>query len=77
MLSELEKIKVPNQKFVITGGGRVAHGAMEVLEKAGIEKVSPEDFLNKDYDLTECFAMGKKMLAEGKPLVAGTFSKKN
>lgn len=47
---QLKNIKVPQRKFLITGGGRVAHGAMEILETAGIKQVSPEDFLNKDFD---------------------------
>lgn len=50
VMSELKKIKVPAKKFLITGGGRVAHGAMEVLEAAGIKQISPDDFLNKNYD---------------------------
>ncbi len=52
VMSELKKIKVPAVKFLITGGGRVAHGAMEVLEAAGIKQISPDDFLNKNYDYT-------------------------
>jgi len=47
VFSELKKIKLPPIKIVITGGGRVAHGAGEVLEKAGVVKISPEDFLNE------------------------------
>ncbi|MCD4795410.1 MAG: NAD(P)-dependent oxidoreductase [Bacteroidales bacterium] len=50
VMSELKKIKVPAVKFLITGGGRVAHGAMEVLEAAGIKQISPDDFMNKNYD---------------------------
>ncbi|MCF6366630.1 MAG: NAD(P)-dependent oxidoreductase [Bacteroidales bacterium] len=47
---QLKNIEVPAKKFLITGGGRVARGAMEILETAGIKKVSPEDFLNKEFD---------------------------
>lgn len=47
---QLKNIKVPSKKFLITGGGRVAHGAMEILETAGIKQVSPEDFLSKSFD---------------------------
>ena len=50
MKSELKKIKIPAVKFLITGGGRVAHGAMEIMEAAGIKQVSPNDFLTKNYD---------------------------
>ena len=48
--NELHQAKLPNYKFLITGGGRVAGGAMEVLDFLKIQKVSPEDFLEKNYD---------------------------
>ena len=47
---ELSKVDLPNIKILVTGGGRVAHGAMEVLDHIRIKKVSPQDFLNKEYD---------------------------
>ncbi len=47
---QLKNIKVPARKFLITGGGRVAHGAMEILEEAGIKQVSSDDFLNKRFN---------------------------
>jgi len=49
MKDALKRIKVPAKKFLITGGGRVAHGALDILETADIKKVSPEDFLKNDY----------------------------
>jgi saccharopine dehydrogenase (NAD+, L-lysine forming) len=48
VFEELKNIKLPPVKIVITGGGRVAHGASEVLEKAGVKKITPEAFLNDD-----------------------------
>jgi len=48
--SELDKVKLPNIKILISGGGRVAHGAMEVLEHLEIKKVSAQDFLKNTYD---------------------------
>lgn len=42
-------IKFPAFKVVLTGSGRVANGAAEVLDAAGIKRVSPKDFLNKTY----------------------------
>jgi hypothetical protein len=36
--------------LVITGGGRVGKGALEVIAKTNIQKVSPEDFLNKEFN---------------------------
>ena len=51
MENELDKLQLPNNfKLVITGGGRVAGGAVEVLMKTNIIKVSPDDFLNKTFD---------------------------
>lgn len=47
---ELKKVTLPNIKIVLTGGGRVSQGAMEILDKAGIVKVNVEDFLSKSYD---------------------------
>ena len=47
---ELDKVKLPNIKILISGGGRVAHGAMEVLDHMDLKKVSPQDFLKNTYD---------------------------
>ncbi len=47
---ELAKVKLGKSKVLISGGGRVAHGAEEVLEKIGIPKVSPQNFLKKEFD---------------------------
>ncbi len=47
---ELSKIKLPKLKLLVTGGGRVAHGAMEVLDHVHVKKVTPQDFLNKEFD---------------------------
>ena len=50
MEGELNKLDLPkNFKLVITGGGRVAGGAIEVLEKTTIKRVSPEDFLSTHF----------------------------
>jgi len=50
MEGELNKLDLPkNFKLVITGGGRVAGGAIEVLEKTNIKRVSPEDFLSTHF----------------------------
>ncbi len=46
---ELRKVSLPPIKIILTGGGRVGHGAMETLDSAGIRKVSPKDFLNNTY----------------------------
>ncbi len=37
-------------RVVLTGTGRVGHGAMETLDRAGLTKVSPAEFLEKTFD---------------------------
>lgn len=50
MLAELDNIEVPNYKFVLTGSGKVAHGAKEILDHLKIRQVSHEEYLKKDFD---------------------------
>ena len=53
MMEELKKLDFnPPIKILLTGHGRVAGGAVEVLKKAKIKKVSKEDFINKTFDET-------------------------
>lgn len=47
---ELRKVKLPPVKIVLTGAGRVAKGAMETLDSAGIRKVSPQEFLARSFE---------------------------
>ena len=47
--TEYSKIILPAVKIAITGGGRVAKGAMEVLNGLGIRKVTPSDYLTEYY----------------------------
>jgi hypothetical protein len=47
---ELRKVKLPIIKIVLTGAGRVAKGAMETLDSSGIRKVSPPDFLTRQFE---------------------------
>lgn len=50
MWKEFKKVKLPTIKIAVTGGGRVAKGSVEVLEGMQIREVSPEDYLNNEYD---------------------------
>jgi saccharopine dehydrogenase (NAD+, L-lysine forming) len=51
MEDQLKDIKLPsNFKMVITGKGRVGGGAMEIINKLGIKKVSPTEFVNHTFD---------------------------
>lgn len=49
LFNELRKVQTGKLKIVITGGGRVAHGAMETLVTAGIKKVNPDEFLEENF----------------------------
>lgn len=47
---ELKKVSLDPIKILITGGGRVANGAMEILDQiSGMEKVTPHQFLKKEH----------------------------
>ncbi len=51
MFEELKKVKLPAIKILITGGGRVAHGAIETLSQVeGIKKVTATEFKEKTFD---------------------------
>lgn len=48
--SEFSKIQLPAIKIVLTGGGRVGKGAMEILDGVGIKKVNPQEFLSQQFN---------------------------
>jgi len=48
--TEYEKVKLPAIKIALTGGGRVAKGAMEVLHGMNIRKVTPAAFIEEQFD---------------------------
>ncbi len=47
---ELKKVDLGMQRILVTGGGRVASGALEILEETGIRQVEPEAFLNEEFE---------------------------
>lgn len=50
MESELSKVKLPsNTKIVLTGFGRVGHGALEIINLLPIKEVTPEEFKNEEF----------------------------
>lgn len=49
MEEELKRAKLPNIKIALTGGGRVANGAIETLSALRIRKVTPEEFLMSSF----------------------------
>jgi saccharopine dehydrogenase (NAD+, L-lysine forming) len=46
MIRELDNVKLSAIKILITGGGRVAHGAMETMTPLGFKQVGAEEFLS-------------------------------
>lgn len=47
---ELDKISIAPHKIVLTGSGKVAHGAAEILNHLKIKQVEVDEFLNQDFD---------------------------
>lgn len=43
------EVRLPNIKIIVTGGGRVANGAIETLGAMNIRKVTPYEFLNYSF----------------------------
>jgi len=51
LYNELKNIVLPQDfKIILTGTGRVANGAIEVLDEIGVKKVSKIDFLNQVFN---------------------------
>lgn len=50
MYVECKKIKLSPIKIVLTGGGRVAGGAIETLKAFGIREITPKQLLNNEYN---------------------------
>ncbi len=47
---ELKKVEPGRQRILVTGGGRVASGALEILDEVGIRQVEPEAFLKEEFE---------------------------
>jgi saccharopine dehydrogenase (NAD+, L-lysine forming) len=45
-----QTIQLPPVRVVVTGTGRVASGAVEVLRDLGLKQVTPSNFLNKNFN---------------------------
>lgn len=46
---ELTRVRLPNMKILVTGGGRVANGVIETLGMLKIRKITPYEFLHCSY----------------------------
>ena len=49
MLAELDTISLPPLKIVLTGSGKVAHGAKEILDHLNIKQVGVEEYLKESF----------------------------
>lgn len=47
---ELKKIQLPAMKILLTGRGKVAKGAMEILDEMGIRKVGVREYLKNSFE---------------------------
>ena len=64
----------PGLKILVTGTGRVANGAMETLSVCNIVQVSPEDFLNREFDVPVMCQIGPEIYAVHKQRQQFSFS---
>lgn len=51
LIERLKRNQLPNIKIVLTGSGKVAFGAKEMLDGMKMKQVSVEDYLSKSYDV--------------------------
>src|SRR5574343_204702 len=49
LIAQLRKLMLPPLKIVLTGSGKVAHGAKEMLYVMKVKHVSPDDYLTKTF----------------------------
>ncbi len=42
---ELKKVEIPPVRIAVTGNGRVANGVIEILEEAGVKRLSVDEYL--------------------------------
>ncbi len=64
----------PGLKILVTGDGRVAHGAIETLNIANVEQVSPVDYLNRDFDVPVFCRIGPEYYSSHKNGLNFSFS---
>jgi len=50
LIDELQKLKLPTIKIVLTGKGRVSNGAKEMLDGMGMRETSVEEFLTQSFN---------------------------
>lgn len=50
MDAQLDEVVLKNTRILLSGGGRVAQGAMETLQKLGIREVSPDRYSSEEFN---------------------------
>jgi len=50
LVDELNKIKLPNIKILLTGKGRVGNGSREMLDAMGLKRVNVAEYLKEEFD---------------------------
>jgi saccharopine dehydrogenase (NAD+, L-lysine forming) len=64
----------PGLKILVTGDGRVSHGAMETLGVANVVQVSPEDYLTREFDVPVFCQIGPEYYTRHKAGLTFNFS---
>ncbi len=76
LIAQYKNIKLPPIKIAVTGTGRAAKGAYELLEKLNLRMVSVQNFLTKNYNEPVYVVLNTSQLYErkdGKPFDRGDF----
>lgn len=68
-----EEVTFPKMKIIVTGTGNAGQGVTDVMDEAGIEKVSVEEFITKDFDKPVFVHLGSSELYKKKD--GGEFNK--
>lgn len=50
IIQEVRELLMPSIKIVVTGSGRVANGAIQLLQDVRIRQVTPEEYLNEYFE---------------------------
>jgi alanine dehydrogenase len=61
-------------KILVTGDGRVSHGAMETLAVANVEQVTPTDYLTREFDVPVFCQIGPEYYVRHKYNLEFSFS---
>ena len=64
----------PGLKVTVTGGGRVANGALETLNVCNIVQVNPVDFLSREFDVPVVCQVGPEIYTRPRGMLKFNFS---